>query len=1514
MFLSHCQSRGSEGQACEEAYANIRASKAWGTLRRPGALCHHIGECKQGCNVTISGVAKPLDLCTESGTAESAPELADSDDEQCRSSLDCATGYCNFRGSGSGQSCSCDQTTGIDSCVAVGACGSYCDQFGDQIAAHNGQFAQCSGDGDCGDGESCDTAANSGCSVWQCDDDNGLRVAPCTGFCVQDELLVVAAQFKDGGSEIAVTLNAEAGAGSFPCGDIFEADSMALLGPTAHCTVAQNILTVSLRAGASIVPGGAVSLDPAQTRLVGYFKGENAFRSPDPVPVAACSDCVAPEIVVVGPEVLSHGCPGAGDASAGVLFDGSYSLDGTGRGLSFRWSADSESCYSRDGDWGASEGPPSCELLNGILTGELFSGSSSFELSPSEIRLLEPGYYRVTVSAANFLQSESSSTIQFRVMGSPVPVVGVLGNTKRQFEVAKGFKISAFVESDSVCPGDKVVYRWTSEDEVWWSAIPEGGIARKDIVVQGPVDAEARAEYVLKLEARLVDADGTEREGSATAFVTLTAKDGPVKAVLTGPKGDVVVAQSVTLDASASSDPGDPFNTRQAFDFEWACVRGDGGPCFSGLSGPSQSAADKIVISGDMLEVGATYIWTVAASKEDGEGNVRRDTARVQFRPREPDVPTGSIHLYCAGECGAKASRGQPLTFVIADLTQKEETRVDWSVPSIGAGAESVVAEGFMGPVFRILQAPLGDALEVSARLTRVVGGRRLAGDAWTSVSINADPFCSSDSCLTVEAARGTREFPDAEFKAVVAGFVDDGPLIYAFGISASDGSASSRVVHQVGEGRSWSVDWLPPGDHTLFSCAVDEHGSSSCETAAVTVEAPSGPMEVDATELKNAAEQAARSGDAMAVYASILKGMNLLTYAAGNEDLDSLAAAPSEEGLGAGAPEMDDALPNRRLRMQASEPSADGPPPEFLNLVSDLVDGSEGGLDVDTAPAVLETLKALAVGGAVSADTADHALGALVVLTSALRSSNSANAPVGVVEMSNALTILEHVVVAKLEGGSPPATPEEHYRLYKDVTSVVEDTRVLFCAAAIPGATPVAASGDGGSMSVSCATDVMAEMDNKTLVMGAGDHPHGSVMLPGDFSELCGGACPGVTDTLHVEFYKRHEVLTGYVEVPSMPGVDGVLAVSGVARVFMPRHSEGSMCAGDACSPMSVHLAVSPGAYSTAGGRATRCLLSERGSILGLSAADDGIVSFVRYDPLLGTVACSTRRTGDLYVVQFEDGTPPPPLKPLWPGGPRGWDPAVDYAPDSGATGKAAENSTQLAAELPSDTGKIAIPSPTFAQVSLSLAFPSLDYDTVMAQPALRAALEQDITASTASAASVEPSQVRITDIRPGSVIVDASVDFPSTSSPEVVQQFVALVGSDPASVFTGDNFREGGMFGPPTVTVHSTEDTGEPTVPPTNTPEPASTPATVQTPTTESPRAPDGETSAESPSPVVQRPSQEDDDRGDTPVGIVVGSVIVGTAFMGVVGVAGYSYWRRHVSPGSLEFSHIRLTSDGP
>lgn len=180
-----------------------------------------------------------------------------------------------------------------------------------------------------------------------CDDATGqVSSTSVNGMCRPASLHLVSAQFAPSLSYIAVQLNYNAKAGSFPCSELFDDATLNLIGRHAFCNVPgitdPQMLYVYMSGTWTAAPGSVLTLSASRPwgRLSDPISTSSLFSGSATVATGCAvssltgsltdAACSAPVALMAGPKTVFDACPQSSTAAALVL-DGGPSYDSSGR-------------------------------------------------------------------------------------------------------------------------------------------------------------------------------------------------------------------------------------------------------------------------------------------------------------------------------------------------------------------------------------------------------------------------------------------------------------------------------------------------------------------------------------------------------------------------------------------------------------------------------------------------------------------------------------------------------------------------------------------------------------------------------------------------------------------------------------------------------------------------------------------------------------------------------------------------------------------------------------------------------------------------------------------------------------------------------------------------------------------------------------------------------------------------------------------------------------------------------
>lgn len=828
------------------------------------------------------------------------------------------------------------------------------------------------------------------------------------------------------------------------------------------------------------------------------------------------------------------------------------------------------------------------------------------ELNSSVVAELatKPGFYTMQLTCTNFLEKEDMTEIEFEVLGVPMPVISVPTNVT--YLRSEGLAISASISQESVCPGDTVVYNWTSDEY----AIPGGYLQRKDFRMSGYDSSIAGETYTLKLEAKLIQSDGSERDGAAVAYVSVTPQSSPVKSYLWGPSGDVVLTEDIVL-YTFCEDPDDQENIEGSFDLDYFCLRGfeeEGELSFDDSNTQpcedfGTSTESNITLSAGSLVEDVWYIYTFTCSKSN-----REHSSTITFRPRsaESPIPTGQLTQLCSGECPDSHDPWKDLKLQIDSLAY-EDTVVEWSCPSLtdALSVDQVDGGRLDSPRLTLLAGTLTEveSIDCVVKLTR--DGHE--GEVWIQISINSAPYCSSEesSCVDAELVSETAEFPDAKYTISCTNFADDQEeaLEYVFGCYSFDGL---RRVFIKSAQSYYTLSALEIGNHTCFGCAIDKHGSEVCEIVDLVVNAPSqGISEDHLDNALDAVTTAENSGDIHAVLQTAGTVVNLVSYASENELVpgSSEAEAPSS--------------PTRRLLTTQSEQDTISMSSVVQPIVSTL--GDFDPFDEEAFKPAVTQLAEIAP----SLDFEDLNT-TVVTVESGLQASFLADTIYSEGDAERLATDVANLLANYTTGWNSVYSIVDAVRSFLNLQNYAED---LVCMNLVLGDGEIIESSDG-SVRFSCWKEAPSGLNGNTLSVG-----DVLIFFPSNFSTACGDECPASVE-LQTSVFNTTTLHLSLIDSPvPVVGATDIAVTSHIVSLGVADLDSGVLCEDPGCT-LTVEVPVS--SYNES--KITACMRIDGATAVGLDEVSGISFQTGSYSSDNQSVLCDVSTLGDLFVVEFTD------------------------------------------------------------------------------------------------------------------------------------------------------------------------------------------------------------------------------------------------------------------------------------
>lgn len=990
---------------------------------RPNVMCPLLGLCPYEClgteddlcmqvytpptnsNEDLSSLYDPSVMYGEYNATQANGEVC-FDDSQCLDNRMCMFGMDDECKS----VCICDKYTGEDICsYCAGVCGSFCDNEQEWITQHNQNFCDLPNrNTSFPASEPCDADLNLVCTelseeewyygFYTCDDTNGVAYHPLNeigkGLCKAESAFMTSAVLGHFGDSIKISFNTPtsdpetyyAQMAGYYCDELFSQEDFGEIGTKFgdYCygefDQEGKTMTLWLGYGATIKSGDTIQIAPGNTLQYHYDSGLNTTAT---VTLSHCDSelgegCYQPTLDVAGPEEVGADCQG----KVMDVFMYVFPTEMGSRGMALTWSisasdsstgaATTVSQTLKDLVSAQSAAVPFNDvdcLYNKECAG--FVGTANSFSSELVVAgdILEAGkMYNISVTGTNFLGTAEAYHIVSRTE-DPVPVLRVVGSSKKRFKISQGTKVEIGIDKDTVC--DSIQFQWSFLDQ---SKTFKGfNTTRKNLRVP------ARAPGLVGGVTYPMTLTATALTGASSSVnVTLTTIASPLVAVLRGPSGDFQNDKTLTLTAEQSRDPDDPKDSLGAKSYKWTCSRSDKQPCFTGKQSARINGTHYIVDPtveggvGRTLKGGVTYFFGMTVSKS---GRKASKTLAVSVVEASVDRPTGSaarIHngeICPNAECPTSHNPDKRLVLGAAlDNSAFKDVTYSWTMTT---GSQTVALPDTSAKVIvPATKLQSGQTQTFVVTFTRLVTGVQVQSTARVSVNMNAKPTCRiATGCVSVTPSTGFA-LGETKFTLEGKGFVDDGSLEYFFGRMNGEKKTTlgkSAVAKRVFES-------LSAGTQTLFICARDTFKSEICQTATVEVQ----KKEVIVTDtllqsLDSELESIQKSGDisqTLAVASKIAE-----TYEAGvekeaNETVKAEVAKKNQDLA---------ALAKQTLSVTSTQDVEEAK--EQRGAVTDLVKGITKSKDTATPATVtdaVDTLLASAQMGDMDEDLAQSTMDAL--------------------------------------------------------------------------------------------------------------------------------------------------------------------------------------------------------------------------------------------------------------------------------------------------------------------------------------------------------------------------------------------------------------------------------------------------------------------------------------------------------------------------------------------------------
>lgn len=517
-----------------------------------------------------------------------------------------------------------------------------------------------------------------------CSTGNFVPINP-SGVCVPRgmNMSLLSATFDPTLSFMALTFNFNVPLNYFPCNQLFDAATNALVGEDASCFAAGSddpgVVYVYMSGAWTVAPNSTITISSKQTILtdpvfnmpftgsamVANGCGMSDYMGNQAGITASLDDCLAPEAVIVNSPTVYGPCPGS---TVGVpfTFDGSLSFDYSGKPLtSYAWT------YT------------GTDALSGAFTDQ--SSMSMVTVNGAIVASLTAGSYTVSLTVTNFLGKSSQASGSITVeTGKYAPAFTIAGPPTQAFILGvDGLPIRVNIDETSLCAGYTTTWSWgfaqgsadTFDLTAVQSAVP---------LIMTPSDlsqagAKVGKTYNLVLTGSLVDSSSVV-SASATASVSVTFGATPLRVSLNGPAGWVADSSMVMLTPNAV----DPDNQKGArFIYIWSCTRADGQACFADAQKKgTQYPNGTWVFAASALQIDMSHLFTVTVNTTDSTKRSASAFQSVISKRVNGMLPTGTLAHYCpGGPCRSKIDATQPVSIVLTMDKMFANATLAWSLP-----------------------------------------------------------------------------------------------------------------------------------------------------------------------------------------------------------------------------------------------------------------------------------------------------------------------------------------------------------------------------------------------------------------------------------------------------------------------------------------------------------------------------------------------------------------------------------------------------------------------------------------------------------------------------------------------------------------------------------------------------------------------------------------------------------------------------------------------------------------
>ncbi|ELZ65080.1 peptidase, m36 (fungalysin) family protein [Haloferax prahovense DSM 18310] len=428
---------------------------------------------------------------------------------------------------------------------------------------------------------------------------------------------------------------------------------------------------------------------------------------------------------------------------------------------------------------------------------EVVSAPTSDAPTPSgangDVTLTTPGEYTYEVTVTDRGGKSDTATVTVSVADvNPAPTASLTASSST---IDEGQSVTLDASDSSDPEGEQLAYSWRVLSAPAGDAPTPSGAS-------GSVTLATPGEYTY--EVTVTDRDGDGKSDTDTVTVTVADVNPTPTASLTASPSAIDEGQSITLDASDSSDP-----EGEALTYSWEVV-----------SAPVDNAPTPSGSGGDVtLTTPGEYTYEVTVTDRGGDG--KSDTATVTVNVGDVnEAPTAEVEAF-----PSTIDEGQSVTLDASDSSDPEGSRLtyDWRVQSAPVD-NAPTPSGSGGDV--TLTTPGEYTYEVT------VTDRSGDGKSDTAtVTVNVGDVNKAPAASVTASPDEVRVGSDVTFDATDSSDPEGEQLAYDWEVVSAPTSDAPTP-----SGASGSVTLTTPGEYIYEVTVTDRGGDGKSDTATVIV------------------------------------------------------------------------------------------------------------------------------------------------------------------------------------------------------------------------------------------------------------------------------------------------------------------------------------------------------------------------------------------------------------------------------------------------------------------------------------------------------------------------------------------------------------------------------------------------------------------------------------------------------------------------------------------------------